>query len=114
MIIHVFAEATGASGQQDFILGVVTASEQAVAIGATALPDPGSPGGVDWLLWDGGQLMNNHHDGTNFRYAVDLKYDIRSGRKLQENNTDLVLLFDNAGTLSYIVTIVVSTLIRLP
>ena len=55
---------------------------------AALLPDPASPGGIDWMYW---ALLAYHgvgeDTGNNTLLARDIEKDLRGQRKLIENNT---------------------------
>ena len=103
--------------QIEYTAGMVTANERAVGVGITALPDPASPGGIDWLWWRGGNLLPIAAETTGafrFLYSASVEMDLRSQRKLIENNTDLVLLIGNEdGTLAFTAFVTASILLKL-
>ena len=101
----------------DMSYGIVTAGEVAVGVGASALPDPIVPGGVDWLYWTKAWMppVAVRDTGPEVVYYHELNLDVLGQRKLRENNTDLILLVGEEGGQSTInVDIAARILIRLP
>ncbi len=99
------------------MVGITIANEQAVAAGAASLPDPASPGGIDWLfsglLFVPAVATAAPTEDTVF-YSATMERDLRSQRKLNENNSDVLMMVTDETGIVINVTIVANTLIRLP
>ncbi len=110
-------EGSGGNAGQNVLIGIVIANETAVAAGAASLPDPASSGGVDWLFYGGFVVpaisLSQPAEDLVFRHLAVAR-DIRSQRKLNENNSDVVMLVSEESGITCDVSIVANTLIRLP
>ncbi len=113
-LLDISAQATEVS------VGIVLANEQAVAVGASALPDPLSPGGVDWMYWTWKALeprpfiaVAGQTDHDSVFMEGEVREDIRAQRKMRENNMDLVMLVGEESGVTPTVRISCSTLLRL-
>ncbi len=99
-----------------YSMGIVTVTEQANAIGVSALPDPESQEGVDWMYWRASQLsgIGEPTDASSNLYQERIELDLRSQRRLKENNTDCNLIIKNASAFSMTVSVGLNVLLKLP
>ena len=95
-------------------MGMVVVTDQAVAVGTTAVPGPISEPDASWLVYQG--LMDSFIDATSVgfqgnsgpQYAVDSK----AMRKV-EANQDLIMVVENRATVGAIFTVEGRILIKL-
>ena len=84
-----------AAGDRALIaIGIGVVTDRAFAVGATALPDPGSSPDFSWLYWASHQI---HYHGTPDVYtgeggSLRRSFDIRSMRKMKSDETLAMVL----------------------
>ena len=100
----------------EYAIGIVPVTEQAVAVGVTALPNPGTNLDADWMYWRASQLWGTGPptDDSSNLYQERIELDIHGQRRLREGGNDLVLMFSNQSAFSITMSTGLSVLIKLP
>ena len=95
--IHLESDQNAAAENQAIAIGMAVVSDQAVAIGVTAVPTPVADGGSDlWFMYQ--QLMTSSVVDGNL--GIGMEYDSRAMRKVEDGQQLVVVLGTEVAALT--------------
>ncbi len=94
-----------------FYVGIIVVSDEAAAVGATAVPRPSIDTAADWIYWSAHPLIGNA--GNSLSEVLRVVIDNKSARKLPGANKRLVLVVENVCVQSLDFNFVLRTLVML-
>ncbi len=99
-MFHISSDQTGALEFQETAYGSIVVSDEAVAVGATAIPRPFDDAGWDgWLMWQSYTNALEFGDATGFMFpaAMTWQIDSKGMRKVSDNETVVLMCESQTG-----------------
>ncbi len=95
--------------------GNIVVTEQALAIGVTAVPTPATDNGADWYVYESGgsRFQVSSAVGFDNRMAQYIQFDSKAMRKVEEGQQLITVLENDALSAGIDVITFVRTLIKL-
>ncbi len=112
---HFRSDQQSATEQQDVAMGNIIVSDEAVAIGVTAVPTPVTQNQSSWFLFDAGSDQFTFTTGVGFISPTGVlrNLDSKSMRKVEEGQDLIQVVETGAGSDGVAITTFFRTLIKL-
>ncbi len=114
LIMQYASDQAAASESPGGALGFIVASDEAIATGAGALPDPVDDANAPWFVWDPGQCNFLFGDGTGF-LEPDGRMNVIDSKAMRKvgANEDVAIIFEEVNNFGMNLTLIGRMLVKL-